>query len=250
MAHEYGSGLAGKRVIVTGGAGGIGSAVVRHLVRLNAAVCAVDRIPPEPYEHENNSAMTVVADLSSVRSVAESVQVTSDRLGGVDCLVHAAAVLERTPFLDVDERNWDLHMSTNLKSTFFLAQECARVMCDQGSGGRIVAIASDAWWTGGFDGSLCYAASKGGVVTLVRGLARELAPFRITVNAVSPGMVDTQMLRGQLTDDQLAAQAQKIPLERLGRVDDVAGLVEFILSDAAEYITGANFNVSGGLLMY
>ena len=189
-------------------------------------------------------------DLSVTSSARRVLDVATEKMGGVDFLIHAAGVLKRTPFLEVDEETWELHMQTNLKSTFFLAQECARVMRVQGTGGRIVAIASDAWWSGGYDGALAYAASKGGVVSLVRGLARELAPLDITINAVAPGLVDTEMLRGQLSPDLLARQAANIPFGRLAQPAEIADVVGFILSDASKYMTGAVFNVSGGLLTY
>ncbi|MFF7970885.1 SDR family oxidoreductase [Streptomyces sp. NPDC007905] len=242
--------FAGRRAIVTGAGRGIGRAVARHLLDRGAMVCAVDRDTRLLEQWQDARAVLVTEDLSVTSSARHVVEVAVRELGGVDFLVHAAGVLKRTPFLDVDEQDWELHIRTNLRSTFFLAQECARVMRLQDTGGRIVAVASDAWWTGGYDGSLAYAASKGGVVSLVRGIARELAPVRITVNAVAPGLVDTEMLRGQLTPEGLARQADRIPWRRLAEPAEIAGVIGFVLSDAAEYMTGSVFNVSGGLLTY
>jgi NAD(P)-dependent dehydrogenase (short-subunit alcohol dehydrogenase family) len=239
-----------KRAIVTGAGRGIGEAVARHLIDRGAIVCVVDRGAHQLEQWEEAQAVPIVEDLSVTSSARRVLDVAVEKMGGVDFLVHAAGVLKRTPFLEVGEQDWELHIQTNLRSTFFLAQECAKVMRVQDTGGRIVAIASDAWWTGGYDGSLAYAASKGGVVSLVRGLARELAPLHITVNAVAPGLVDTEMLRGQLTPERLARQAGNIPWGRLAQPSEIAGVVGFILSDASEYMTGAVFNVSGGLLMY
>mgnify|MGYP001451904919 CR=1 FL=1 len=242
--------LAGKRAVVTGAAGGIGAAVAQHLTNRGATVCVVDK-SERLSEHWSGSGVIAVADdLSQTSSARRVIEASAEAMGGVDLLVHAAGVLKRTPFLEVEEQDWELHMRTNLRSTFFLFQQCARIMIAQGTGGRIVAVASDAWWTGGHDGSLAYAASKGGVVTLVRGIARELAAERITVNAVAPGLVDTQMLRGQLSPQQLARQSASIPLGRLAEPGEVADVVGFILSDASEYMTGTVFNVSGGLLTY
>ncbi|MFJ6650080.1 SDR family NAD(P)-dependent oxidoreductase [Streptomyces sp. NPDC091290] len=242
--------LRGRRAIVTGAGRGIGAAVARALVDRGAVVCVVDRSASELETWRNAPVVQVAEDLSADRSARRVVAAAQRELGGVDVLVHAAAVLKRTPFFEVDYEDWELHIRTNLRSTFFLAQECARVMRDQGTGGRIVALASDAWWTGGHDGSLAYAASKGGVVTLVRGIARELAPLRITVNAIVPGLVDTEMLRGQLSPDALARQTAAIPWQRPAQPSEIARVVGFVVSDAAEYMTGAVFNVSGGLLMY
>jgi len=241
--------FAGKRAIVTGAGRGIGEAIARHLVDRGATVCVVDR-GARQLEHWKEIGVPIVEDLSVTSSARRVLEVAVEKTGGVDFLVHAAGILRRRPFLEVDEQNWELHIQTNLRSTFFLAQECVKVMRVQGTGGRIVAVASDAWWTGGYDGSLAYAASKGGVVSLVRGLARELAPLHITVNAVVPGLVDTEMLRGQLTPERLARQAGNIPWGRLAEPSEIADVVGFILSDASVYMTGAIFNVSGGLLMY
>ncbi|MEU9882686.1 SDR family NAD(P)-dependent oxidoreductase [Streptomyces phaeochromogenes] len=242
--------LGGRRAIVTGAGRGIGAAVARLLMDRGAAVCVVDRSMSQLEPWGNAPVARVAEDLSAVPSACRVVEAAERELGGVDVLVHAAGVLKRTPFFEVDVENWELHLRTNLRSTFFLTQACARVMRRQGTGGRIVALASDAWWTGGYDGSLAYAASKGGVVTLVRGIARELAPLRITVNAIVPGLVDTEMLRSQLSPDALARQTAAIPWERPADPSEIARVVGFVVSDAAEYMTGAVFNVSGGLLTY
>lgn len=242
--------LGGRRAIVTGAGRGIGAAVARQLVDRGAAVCVVDRSTSDLELWRDAPVVRVAEDLSAVLSARRVVEAAERELGGVDILVHAAGVLKRTPFFEVDHEDWELHIRTNLRSTFFLAQECARVMRGQGTGGRMAVLASDAWWTGGYDGSLAYAASKGGVVTLVRGIARELAPLRITVNAVVPGLVDTEMLRGQLSPDALARQTAAIPWQRPAEPSEIARVVGFVVSDAAEYMTGAVFNVSGGLLTY
>ena len=240
----------GKRAIVTGAGRGIGEAVARHLIDRGAIVCVVDRGSQQLKQWKHARAVPVAQDLSVASSAGRVVQFAVQEMGGVDFLVHAAGVLRRKPFFDVNEQDWEFHIRTNLSSTFFLAQECARVLRVQGTGGRIVAIASDAWWTGGYDGSVAYAASKGGVVSLVRGLARELAHLHVTVNAVAPGLVDTEMLRSQLTPEGLARQADQIPWGRLATPSEIANVVGFILSGSSEYMTGAVFNVSGGLLTY
>ncbi|MGC4795750.1 SDR family NAD(P)-dependent oxidoreductase [Micromonospora saelicesensis] len=242
--------FAGKRAVVTGAARGIGAAVAQHLINNGASVCVIDKTDDRLDRWTGKGVVRIAEDLSQTASAHRVIDAATAAMGGVDFLVHAAGVLKRTPFLEVEEQDWELHMQTNLRSTFFLVQQCARVMVAQGSGGRIVAVASDAWWSGGYDGSLAYAASKGGVVTLVRGVARELAAQRITVNVVAPGLVDTQMLRDELSPEQLARQAASVPSGRLAEPDDVAAVVGFILSEASAYMTGTVFNVSGGLLTY
>ena len=150
----------------------------------------------------------------------------------------------------VTEQDWDLQHDVNLKSTFFLCQAAARAFREQGSGGRIINFTSQGWWSGGYGGSVAYAATKGGIVSMTRGLARSLAKDKITVNAVSPGAVDTAMLRGDLTEEALADVVADIPLGYVAQPSEMAGTVLFLASNHAGYITGATINVSGGWLMY
>ena len=133
--------------------------------------------------------------------------------GSFDVLAHVAGVLIRRNDLDeVTEEDWDFQHDLNLKATFFLNRAAARIFREQGRGGRIINFSSQGWWTGGFGGSVVYAATKGGIVSMSRGLARTYAKDAITVNTVSPGAVDTSMLRGGLTEEQLQAQVDQIPM--------------------------------------
>jgi NAD(P)-dependent dehydrogenase (short-subunit alcohol dehydrogenase family) len=151
---------------------------------------------------------------------------------------------------DVTEEDWDVQLDVNLKAVFFLNRAAATLFRAQGRGGRIVNFTSQGWWTGGFGGSVVYAASKGGVVSMSRGLARTLAPAGITVNTVSPGAADTSMMRSGMTDEGLAEFVKMIPLGRMAQPSEVASAVLFLASNLAGYITGATINVSGGQLMY
>jgi NAD(P)-dependent dehydrogenase (short-subunit alcohol dehydrogenase family) len=151
---------------------------------------------------------------------------------------------------DVTEEDWDLQHDVNLKATFFLNRSAFHAFRDQRGGGSIVNFASQGWWTGGFGGSVVYAASKGGVVSMTRGLARSFAPEQVRVNVVAPGGVDTPMMREGSSADQMQSFLAMIPLGRFAQPDDLAGSVVFLASDAARYITGAVINVSGGQLMY
>jgi NAD(P)-dependent dehydrogenase (short-subunit alcohol dehydrogenase family) len=120
----------------------------------------------------------------------------------------------------------------------------------RGRGGRIINFTSQGFWSGGYGGSVVYAASKGGIVSMTRGLARSLAKDRITVNAVSPGAADTAMMRSGMTEEALQSVAAQIPLGYMAAPSEMAGTVVFLASDHASYITGATINVSGGWLMY
>jgi NAD(P)-dependent dehydrogenase (short-subunit alcohol dehydrogenase family) len=249
-------GLEDRGVVVTGGAGGIGREVAAAFASAGARVAVVDL--------EQTAADAVVAgletpgrhlaigaDLSDLAAQEAVLRRVHDTFGRFDVLAHLAAVLRRRETIDdVTEEDWDLQLDVNLKATFFLNRWAARLFREQGRGGRIINFTSQGWWTGGFGGSVVYAASKGGIVSMSRGLARTLAPDSITVNTVSPGGVDTDMMRSGSTDEAVAGFAAMIPLGRLAQPSELSGIVLFLASDHASFITGATVNVSGGQLMY
>jgi NAD(P)-dependent dehydrogenase (short-subunit alcohol dehydrogenase family) len=249
------TGLTGQAVIVTGAAGGIGAAVAQQLAAQGAVVWAVDvdgaRLDAvvaglvgeghRPYPAD-------LRDLGGHERLLDQVAGAGRPLAG---LAHLAAILRRRHSLaDVTEDDWDAQIEVNLKATFFLNRAVGQRLTAQGQGGAIVNLTSQAWWSGGYGGSVVYAATKGGIVSMSRGLARSLAPDRIRVNTVAPGFVDTAMMRGGLTDDELAAQVAQVPIGRLATPGEVAAAVTFLISPAASYLTGATINVSGGQLMY
>jgi NAD(P)-dependent dehydrogenase (short-subunit alcohol dehydrogenase family) len=249
------AGLEGKRVLVTGAAGGIGREVALAFAAAGAWVAAVDlaedKLSALVAEMEGGPHLPLAADLRPVAGHAKLIETVADSLGGLDVLVCAAAVLVRRDSVEeVTEADWDFQHDVNLKATFFLNQAAARLLRRQGNGGRIVNFTSQGWQTGGFGGSVAYSASKGGIVSMTRGLARTFARDKITVNAVSPGAADTAMMRSGLNDEQLAAFVAQIPLGRMAAPSELAGTVLFLASDHAAYITGATINVSGGWLMY
>ena len=151
---------------------------------------------------------------------------------------------------EVTEDDWDFQVDTNLKATFFLCRAAATAMREQGDGGRIIAFTSQGWWTGGFGGSVVYCASKGGIVSMVRGLARTFGPDQITVNAVSPGQINTPMLTTDLDPELYQQLTDATPLGRVAEPEEMAGTVVFLASNHASFISGATINVSGAMLMY
>lgn len=249
-------GLEDRGIVITGGAGGIGRAVVEAFASAGARTAVVDldaarcedviNALEKPDRH-----LAIGANLADLASHEGVLRRALDSFGRLDALAHLAAVLRRRATVDdVTEEDWDVQIDTNLKATFFLNRATARIFREQGRGGRIINFSSQGWWTGGFGGSVVYAASKGGIVSMSRGLARTLAPDGITVNTVAPGAADTPMMRSGSSDDDLAAFVRMIPLGRMAEPQELAGVVVFLASEHARYITGATINVSGGQIMY
>ena len=255
MAWSVGAGLEGKGVIVTGASGGIGRAVTRAFDTTGARVMAVDLDQAKLDELvaglTGRGHIGVAADLRVISSHDGLVERARRELGNLYVLANLAAVLRRRSSLDeITEDDWDFQHDVNLKSAFFLCRAAGKAMVAQGNGGRLITFASQAWWTGGFGGSVVYAASKGGVVSMTRGLARTFGPHHITVNAVSPGQVNTPMLMTDLAPEMYEAMKQQTPLGNVAEPEELAGTVVFLASNHARYITGATINVSGGFLMY
>lgn len=255
MTWSVGAGLEGRGVILTGATGGIGAAVARGFASAGARVMAVDldqgRLDALVDSLDGTGHVGVVTDLRDLDTHAPLVERAVADLGGVYVLANLAAVLRRRGSLDeVTEDDWDLQHDINLKSAFFLARAAGDAMIAAGSGGRIILFSSQGWWTGGFGGSVAYAATKGGVTTMCRGLARTFGPHQITVNCVSPGQVNTPMLMTGLAPEVYETMKKQTPLGYVAEPEELAGPVVFLASDHAKYITGATLNVSGGFLMY
>jgi NAD(P)-dependent dehydrogenase (short-subunit alcohol dehydrogenase family) len=191
------------------------------------------------------------ADLRDLATHDAIVETARTAFGRLDALIHAAAVaIRRADITAVTEADWDLQHDVNLKASFFLCRTAGLAMREQGRGGRIVTFTSQAFWSGGFGGSVAYAASKGGIVSMTRGLARTFGPDGICVNTISPGLVDTPMLMTDLPAEQLRALEAATPLGRIAAPAECAGAAVFLASTHASFISGATINVSGGFLMY
>lgn len=258
MSWSVGAGLEGRGVVVTGAAGAIGRATVAAFAAAGARVAALDLdaaaveavLAELPAEHRDGH-LAIGADLADVSGHDALLASIRDQLGSLDVLAHVAAVLRRAGSIDeVTEDDWDFQHDVNLRASFFLDRSAAKLMVEQGRGGRIVNFSSQGWWTGGFGGSVVYAASKGGIVSMCRGLARTYGPHGITVNTVSPGLVDSPMLRSGMTEEGLQRLTDGVPLGRMGQPEEFASAVVFLASSHGSYITGATLNVSGGMIMY
>lgn len=255
MSWSVGAGLEGRGVLVTGAAGGIGRAVVEAFASAGARVMAVD-VQREAVEDlvrtlPGSGHLAVSTNLRDIATHNGLVEQARSAFGELYVLAHLAAVLRRRAAIDeVTEDEWDLQLDVNLKASFFLCRAAANAMRAQGRGGRIILFASQGWWTGGYGGSVVYSASKGGVVSLARGLARTYGRHGITVNTVAPGLVDTSMLTDGLQPGVLDDLVASTMVGRIAEPREIAGSVVFLASEHASYITGATLNVSGGLLAY
>jgi NAD(P)-dependent dehydrogenase (short-subunit alcohol dehydrogenase family) len=255
MTWSVGAGLEGKGVIVTGATGGIGKAVAEGFASAGARVMAVDldqaRLDEVVDGFEGSGHVGAAVDLADLSGHAALIERARGELGNFYALANLAAVLRRrNSIAEVTEDDWDFQHDVNLKANFFLCRTAADAMVEQGQGGRIVLFSSQGWWTGGFGGSVVYAATKGGVTSMCRGLARTYGPHQITVNVVSPGQVKTPMLLTGLKEEVYEAMKAQTPLGYVAEPHELAGPVVFLASDHASYITGATLNVSGGFLMY
>jgi NAD(P)-dependent dehydrogenase (short-subunit alcohol dehydrogenase family) len=255
VSFDLAAGLEGRGVVVTGAGGGIGREVARAFAAAGAKVLAVDlrreAVEAVVSELDGDGHSAAALDLSDIGTHDELVSRARRELGELYVLAHLAAVLRRRSSIDdVTEEDWDVQLDVNLKAAFFLCRASARAMIEQGGGGRIIAFTSQGWWTGGFGGSVAYAASKGGIVSMARGLARTYGPHDITVNTVSPGLVETPMLTDGLSDEVYESLKRQTPLGRVAEPRELAGTVVFLASRHAGYISGATINVSGGFLMY
>jgi NAD(P)-dependent dehydrogenase (short-subunit alcohol dehydrogenase family) len=255
MTWTVGAGLEGRGVIVTGAAGGIGRAVSKAFASTGARVMAVD-LSQEAVDEvvaglAGSGHVGVAADLADLGTHDELVRRAQGELGELYVLASLAAVLRRRGSLaEVTEQDVDVQFDVNFKGAFFLCRAAGAAMIEQGRGGRIITFSSQGWWTGGFGGSVVYAASKGAVTSMTRGLARTFGPHGITVNTVSPGQVHTPMLMTGLAPEVYESIKKQTPLGYVAEPEELAGPVIFLASDHAKYITGATLNVSGGFLMY
>jgi 2-dehydro-3-deoxy-L-rhamnonate dehydrogenase (NAD+) len=232
--------LQGKRVVVTGGSAGIGSAIVETARDLGARVAVID-------VHDAPAAdVCLRADVSSPDDASDAVGEAASHLGGLDVLVNNAGIAPAGALEEITPAQWRQTMSVNLDGVFFCTQAAVPHLT-RGSGGAVVNMASIAGRSFSRTASAAYAASKGGVVALTRQLGYELAATGTRVNCVCPGLVDTSIMARNTSPQRLSELVSTIPLGRLARPDEVAAVVCFLASDAASYMTGSVVDITGGL---
>ena len=245
-------GLAGRVAIVTGGTRGIGRAIVRALAGDGAAVVLTGRDPARvaetarEFESAGAQVLGLVAEMGRSEDIQRVVEDAQERFGRIDLLVNNAGVIRDGLLIRMKDADWDEVLDVNLRAAFQTTRAVARIMARQRSG-RIINIASTAGVTG-TAGQANYAAAKAGLIGLTKSTARELAHWGILVNAVAPGLIETDMSAG-LTGDVREAYIAQVPLKRIGTPDEVAEVIRFLASDGAAYVTGQVIHVNGGLYM-
>jgi NAD(P)-dependent dehydrogenase (short-subunit alcohol dehydrogenase family) len=257
--------LEGKIALVTGAGRGIGAATAIEFAKAGAdvAVADIDAGSADETSAQIRSlgrrSLAVQGDLSDLAEIDSMVDAVVGELGGIDVIVCSAGVTRHGTLLEITEETWDLMQRVNAKGTFFCMQRVARKMVEQGRGGRIINIASTA--AKGFRGtsSPAYAASKGAIISMTYIAAHQLAAHDITVNAICPGLVETQMLDGMLAQRAAATDTtveelkeglrQMVPLGRLDEPEEIAAMAVFLAGPGARNITGQTINIDGGLVM-
>lgn len=240
-----------KVALVTGAGSGMGFATARLLAERGAAVAVNDlddtaaASAAARIRAEGRTAAPYPADVSDHAAVQAMVADIRRDLGPVDILVNNAGILRSTAFTEITSDEWDLMLGVNLKAAFIAARAVAPCMIER-QYGKIVNLASMAGRATSTLGGAHYTAAKAGLLGLSRHLARELAPHRINVNAVCPGIVDTGMIKSAMTPERTAKVMASIPFGRLAEPAEIAKLIAFLASDEASYITGASVDIHGG----
>lgn len=246
--------LEGRVAIVTGAGRGIGRAIALKLAEAGATVAVVDLEVGRAAQtaraigRKKAKALALEVEVSDERSVSAMVEAVGKAFGRIDILVNNAGILERTKISHIPTREWEKILRVNLTGPFFCLKAVLPWMKKR-RWGRVVNISSSAGRSVSTLGGAHYTASKAGLLGLTRAAAKEVASYGITVNAVCPGLIDTEMARARTTRAELQTYIRSFPIQRLGRPEEIGDLVVFLSSEKAAYITGASIDINGGDLM-
>jgi NAD(P)-dependent dehydrogenase (short-subunit alcohol dehydrogenase family) len=233
-----------RTVVVTGAASGIGYALATLLLEKGYRVCAWDIVSGWLDGNNHRSLSFRQIDVRDKTAMDEALAVEEEISAGICGLATCAAIFKRVPFLELDDQTWDQHFGVNLKGSLLACQAVLPKMLRAG-GGSIVLFSSSLARTGSPTGAH-YAATKGGVLGLMRSLALELARSGIRVNSLSPGITDTPQPRAHTSEEEFYAKAKSVPLGRLGRSEEMAQAALFLLENESSFVTGQDIRVNGG----
>ena len=244
----------GKTAIVTGAGRGMGRTVAERLSAGGARLAINDVVgewaerTAAAIKETGREAVAVPGSVTSSADVGRMVEDTLKQYGEVHILVNNAGILRPTRVIEIEEEEWDMVVEVNLKGTYLCSRAVLPAM-QEAKWGRIVNFSSTAGKSISTVGGAHYTAAKAGVLGFTRQLASEVARYGITVNAVCPGLIDTEMIRSTISDERAQEYADSFPISRMGQPSEVADLVAFLASDKAAYITGAALDINGGDLM-
>ena len=243
--------LIGKYAVVTGAAGGIGSAIAEHFARegvLGIAVSDIDykracQLSGDIEAEHNCRCLPVKTDVSDPDDIKNLFSMAEKEFGTIDILVNSAGICTVNTIEEIGEKQWDRVMDINLRGTYLCCREALAIM-EKKKYGKIINISSIGGKIGGMATGINYITSKGGIIALTMGLAKAAGKYNININAVAPGFIDTEM-----TKDFTHFNIDLVPLHRIGEPDDVADVIVFLASERSRYITGSTIDINGGVYM-
>ncbi|MEX0324256.1 MAG: 3-oxoacyl-ACP reductase family protein [Puniceicoccaceae bacterium] len=249
--------LKGKTALVTGGSRGIGTAICRDLaeegvnvgINYNSSAQEAEALSAELQDTFGVKAVALQGNVGSEEDIYRMIEECESSLGPIDILVNNAAYCPGGPLTSFSKDEWEKTFSINVTGCFIASREMVKRWLEREVKGKIVNVASQAAFLGSTSGRLPYDSSKGAMVTMTRAIAREVAPKGINVNAVAPGLVKTEMVKKNL-EAKLDSYLARIPLYRIAEPEEIASIVTFLSSDAANYMTGTTLDATGGMLMH